>query len=288
MESFYIQQCLPRKLKLNQEYAQRANLLTDMWIVLQTVCPYWFGVLAVYAMILAASLWLSFALVNDSAVTDWSGGLLGGQAIIIALQLACLLSRRHCKGLLCYFGLPEVRQIGMGLGLAALVLLGVSTITTPSWPPRNIILINLCLSLLFLGGFRLLMRLWRERAAGPASTTAPMRVGIVGAGSLGIQLARSLNVEKRFGRTAVAFFDDDVSKWQKRIHEIPVVGMPECVLQGWADRLDEVAIAMPNASPSRIHEISQLFQKTKLRVYNVEWPVAAWGHSETRSNLAPA
>src|SRR5439155_25784124 len=52
-ETFYVQQCLPRKLKLNQDYAKRANLLTDTWIIVQTICPYWVGVLAVYALILA-------------------------------------------------------------------------------------------------------------------------------------------------------------------------------------------------------------------------------------------
>jgi lipopolysaccharide/colanic/teichoic acid biosynthesis glycosyltransferase len=40
MEQFYIEQCLPRKLQLNQEYAGKANLLTDTWIILQTICPY--------------------------------------------------------------------------------------------------------------------------------------------------------------------------------------------------------------------------------------------------------
>lgn len=37
LEEFYLQHCVPRKLQLNLEYAARANLLSDTWIILQTV-----------------------------------------------------------------------------------------------------------------------------------------------------------------------------------------------------------------------------------------------------------
>src|SRR5207249_8710807 len=87
--------------------------------------------------------------------------------------------------------------------------------------------------------------------------------------------------ERRFGRTAVAFFDDDSGKWQKHLHEIPIVGMPECLLQGWSERLDEVVIASPDASAERLQELSKLFQTLKLRVYTVNWPHASLSALET-------
>lgn len=37
VEEFYIRHCIPQKLRLNQEYAAHANLLSDTWIILQTV-----------------------------------------------------------------------------------------------------------------------------------------------------------------------------------------------------------------------------------------------------------
>lgn len=36
LEEFYLQHCVPRKLQLNLEYAARANLVSDTWIILQT------------------------------------------------------------------------------------------------------------------------------------------------------------------------------------------------------------------------------------------------------------
>lgn len=65
VEHFYIRFCIPRKLHLNQEYAQRANVLTDTWIILQTICPLRVGMISVYVAILACSFWFSYLLIHD-------------------------------------------------------------------------------------------------------------------------------------------------------------------------------------------------------------------------------
>src|SRR6267378_86529 len=65
LDKFYFEQCVPRKLGLNREYAERANLLSDSWIIVRTVCPYWIGVLVTYGIILIASFWISYELIYD-------------------------------------------------------------------------------------------------------------------------------------------------------------------------------------------------------------------------------
>ena len=50
VEGFYLQYCLPKKIELNREHAERASLLRDIWIIMQTLCPYWLGVLAIYGV----------------------------------------------------------------------------------------------------------------------------------------------------------------------------------------------------------------------------------------------
>jgi lipopolysaccharide/colanic/teichoic acid biosynthesis glycosyltransferase len=282
-EDFYVEHCLPRKLKLNEEYARQANILTDTWIIIQTICPYWAGVLGVYALVLGGSLWFSYELLANFGLSNAAWRQFAGQLpLVVGLQLICLLGRRQCHGLLCYFGLAEVWEVTIGLSQAALLLFAFSFIAPEALPQRNLILLNLCMSLLFLNGFRILFRLWRERSEGePSSLEVPQRrVAIIGAGKVGAQLARYLNRQKALGRTAVAFFDDDFSKWQKRIHAIPVVGMPECLVEGWSEKLDEVAIALPGPSPERLEELYQLFQKTNFKVYTFQWPLPPWAASE--------
>jgi len=282
-EEFYVEHCLPRKLKLNKEYALQSNLLTDTWIIIQTICPYWAGVLGVYALVLGGSFWFSSELLENFELSGSGWRQFAGQLpLVVGLQLICLLGRRQCHGLLCYFGLAEVWEVTVGLSQAALLLFVFSFVIPYALPQRNLLLMDLCISWLFLNGFRILFRLWRERAEGePSSLEVPQRrVAIIGAGKVGAQLARYLNTQKALARTAVAFFDDDFSKWQKSIHEIPVVGMPECLLEGWDEKLDEIAIALPGPSPERLEELHQLFQKTNLKVYTFQWPLPPWAPAE--------
>jgi hypothetical protein len=58
--------------------------------------------------------------------------------------------------------------------------------------------------------------------------------------------------------------------------------MPECLLQGWAEKLDEVVIALPNASPSRLHQIYQIFENKKLAVYRAGWSVPGWPEPDSQ------
>jgi lipopolysaccharide/colanic/teichoic acid biosynthesis glycosyltransferase len=283
LEDFYIQQCIPRKLRLNREYAERANLLSDTWIIVQTLCPYWVGVLVSCGIILAASFWLSYELVYDFSSPAMSAQQFWREiSLVLAWQLGCLTWRKQCRGLLSYFSFPELWQVGTALGVAAVGLLALRAAGDGS-PPRNVILVDLLVSVSLLSGFRVLLRLWRERSAGEEDAPAdpPARVGIIGAGSTGAELALELNVKKNYGRIVVAFFDDDFQKWQKCIHEVPVVGMPECLLEGWTKKLDEVVIAMPNAPADRIREIDQLLRKTSLKFYMASCPTRFWSRQQT-------
>jgi hypothetical protein len=271
-EQFYIEQCVPRKLELNEEYARHANLLTDTWIILQTLCPYWVGVMGIYAFILSASFAAAYALVSNFDPSAWAPFALQ-LPLVVGLQLICLLARRQCKGLLCYFGLSELGQTSIGLLQASLMLMGFWLVGGSSFAAPNVILTDLCTSLLFLAGFRVLLRLWRERTESdlPLTTSSAVRVGIIGAGSVGARLASCLLSQRKLGRVPVAFFDDDFAKWQKQIHQIPVIGMPECLAQGWSEKLDEVIIALPEASALRLRKIYEFLAGTRLKVYTLEW-----------------
>jgi hypothetical protein len=271
LEDFYVRHCIPRKLRLNREYAARANLLSDTWIIVQTLCPYWAGVLGVYGILLSASFCLAYAVIHDFRTPGLPAFQFARElSVALALQLACLSWRNQCRGLLSYFSFPELRQVGVAMALAAAGLLALWA-AGAGGPPRNVLLVHALLSFLLIGGFRALLRRWRVRSAGKSDATArpPARVGIIGAGTTGAQLALDLLDHPPCGRTAVAFFDDDFQKWRKCIHEVPVVGMPECLLGAWTGKLDEVIIAMPGAPESRLHEIRQMLLQTGLTFYAV-------------------
>jgi FlaA1/EpsC-like NDP-sugar epimerase len=190
-------------------------------------------------------------------------------AALVALQLGSLIWRKQCKGLLSYFSLPELKQIAVALTFSCILLLFLGKITGWEWAPANLIISDALLSLCALGGFRLLLRHWRENSSVEAakSSDSPRRVGIIGAGKTGRLLARQLIETKQSGRTVVAFFDDDCQKWDRGVHEIPVVGMPECLVDGWTRNLDEVVIALPESARRRTHQIRELIENVGLKIY---------------------
>jgi lipopolysaccharide/colanic/teichoic acid biosynthesis glycosyltransferase len=269
VEAFYLQHCVPRKLRLNLDYARSANLFTDAWIIVQTVCPYWITLLLAYSIVLAASFGAAYQLAHDFHPPPNSGADVQMMLAIVALQLGALVWRKQCKGLLSYFSLPELKQVAVALVFSCLLSLVPGALTGWERAPASLILIDAIVSLCALGGFRLLLRWWRENSSVEADTVAdpPRRVGIIGAGKRGSLLARQLTERQHPGRTVVAFFDDDCQKWYRRVHEIPVVGMPECVVDGWAANLDEVIIALPESAWRRVREIRELIENVGLRVY---------------------
>ncbi len=278
LEEFYLRHCLSRKLQINREYAGRANLFSDTWIILQTICPYWTTVLGCYGIILTLSFWFSRGLIYDFGPLTLSTFPFWRElGLTLTLQLGCLSLRKQWRGLLSYFSLPEVSQVAAALSLAGAGLLLCSA-AGDGHPPAKVILVDSLLSFSLLGGFRMLLRQWRERSEGEKCdrVNPPARVGIIGAGSAGAQLALGLTGNRNFGRMAVAFFDDDFHKWQKSIHDVPVVGMPECLLDGWEDKLDEVVITLSDAPVDRLREIERLLHKTKLRVFTAPYPARFW------------
>lgn len=267
LEAFYLRYCVPRKISLNLQYAASANLLTDVWIILQTVCPYWLRIASLYGLILGFSFWLTAEILGNFNLPFGFWRHYGWpMALVVCLQLAFLERGRQCNPLLGFFDFHELPRLSSLLLLAGLAAFGVSRLQ-PLWNlPYSFLPLNLLLSVTLLGGFHIFLRKWREWQAPPAG--ASRRVAIVGANSAGRLLAFEWRTNRTSGRKVVAFFDDDCRKWHKRCDNIAVVGMPECLLNGWSEQVDEVVLALSDTSENRRREIGALLQHHGFHVVN--------------------
>ncbi len=271
VEEFYVKHCIPRKFSLNLQYAQRANLMEDILIIYETLCPYWLSIFSTYIFAQAFSLWLAYQLRYDFDVPPQEMIAMERMGlIIIPIQLVCLMWRRQIVGLLSYFDLPEIKQLFFSLSLAALIQLFIWFITNGMFmPARSIIVMDFIIAMMVIGGTRMILRLLRETQSDRnrrSEKTEVLRVGIIGAGELGTWLAHELNFRKKGNRRIEAFFDDDPDKWNRQLHGVPVVGMPECILQGaWAGKLDEVIVPMPGASSARLKQIKSILGSSNIR-----------------------
>jgi lipopolysaccharide/colanic/teichoic acid biosynthesis glycosyltransferase len=278
VEKFYLQYCLPKKIELNLQYARRANFLRDIWIIVQTLCPYWLGVLIIYAIALTTSFGLAYELRSDfNANRQDYEEFRRYLPWIIFPQLILLFWGGQLRGLISYFSIPELRRTAVALLIAFCIQFGLCNFSQGRLEPnRSLLLIDLFLSFCALCSVRMAFRFLREHSADekPVNTIAVRRVAIIGTGELATNLALDFARGKNSRRRVIAFFDDDPHTWHKRPHDIPVIGMPECLLNTeWESRIDEVILALPEGDLGRVREIHEMLKARPVKITDASgWP----------------
>ena len=223
------------------------------------------------------ALWLAFYLrLGDSERIV----PLGGHAwlFILAPLLAIPLYVRSglYRAVLRYLGSDALLTIFRAVTLSAL-LLALAIYLRPNPPalvPRSLVFIYWLLSLLMVGGLRLLMRqffLGDWRASGKVlrfhrHDNLP-KVAIYGAGAAGNQLLASLRAGRHM--RPVAFIDDDKNIGNRVIAGLRVY-RPRRIEQMISDTgATEVLLAMPSASRARRREILTALEKFPLHVRTI-------------------
>lgn len=182
------------------------------------------------------------------------------------------------RAVLRYFGNDALITIIKAVTLSALVLglLIYWVGNKDNVVPRSITFNYWWLSMIMLGGLRLLMRQyflgdWFNSAAtqggrfnqGEAST----RVAIYGAGAAGNQLMAALRMGKAM--RPVAFIDDDASLTNRMIAGLQVYAPKNLQRMIDATGAEEILLALPSASRSRRREILNLLEGYPLHVRSV-------------------
>jgi FlaA1/EpsC-like NDP-sugar epimerase len=225
-----------------------------------------------YTLVLAISLWLAYLLRFDFHLpTDEVANMKRLGLFIIPMELFFLFRGRQISGLLSYFDVAEMKLLASGLAQATALQLVVWFVTQGDFMPgRGVILVNGGLAFLLLlalrTGLRHLRLMRQSRTKQRGTGEGVLQVGIVGAGELGGWLARQFNAAGRGRRKVVVFFDDDADKWNMRLCDVPVAGMPECLANGsWQGRLDEVIVAVPGATAERQQQILSILAAANIR-----------------------
>ena len=226
---------------------------------------------------LAASLWLGYQVRFNFAVPgDAERTFPLVFAWVIGFKLACLWRFREFDALPDYFSLSDFLRLLWIMFGAGFVVFAVSTQLGSDYaPPRGVVPADFSFSVLALTAVRLAFRRAQMREGisvrkKKSPRQRARRAGIVGAGLVGTALAQEFSARRDLGLQAVAFFDDDRMKWGKHVHNIPVVGAPETLLNGHANlELEEVIIAMPSASARRVAEIVRTLEQLRIKFSTV-------------------
>ena len=132
-----------------------------------------------------------------------------------------------------------------------------------NWFPRSYFILDGLLSLIFIGGSRVMVRVVFERTeierhASSQLTGGRKRVIIVGAGDAGAIVAREI-LRKRRNYELIGFVDYDERKKGQRIQGHPVLGVHNDLQEAIRRyRVDQVIIAIPNAPGTVVRRVLEM------------------------------
>ena len=143
--------------------------------------------------------------------------------------------------------------------------------------PRSVFIIDAFLTLFFIGGIRLFIRLIHQTATSNIVNTRRFpffqnmkkglkRLLIIGAGDAGEKILRELHGNPRLKYDVVGFLDDDPKKHGMQIHGVPVHGYIDQLLDLISKHeVDELLIAIASATRKEMRRIVDLCKETSLK-----------------------
>ena len=153
-----------------------------------------------------------------------------------------------------YVGISDLLDISKAslLSSSLIFCLVEAVLRLPGYP-RSVVVIDLFLTIMVLGGARFAVRAYTERAR---TYGAQRNTLVVGAGEAGSAIVRELKQNPALNYNPIGFVDDDLSKKGVKIHGVKVLGstdeLHELVME---HRVSCVMIAIPHVKGRLIERI---------------------------------
>ena len=223
-----------------------------------------------YSIICIVSLWLAYQLRFDFNVPSAvRRDMLWVFLWVIPFKLLLIELFRQFDPVLSFYSTPDLFKIFFALLCASAAMLVVYFFLGIEYaPPRAVILADLFLSFGGISTMRLGIRIYSQKADVRHAEEEGFvrRVGIIGSEDAAANLAKELFYRPTLKRKPVAFFDEDPRRHGLRIHDLPILGSPELLLdEDVRTAIDEVVIAMPGAPAKKVREIIAILQQAKLK-----------------------
>jgi len=222
---------------------------------------------AAAALAWMAAYWLRF---NLDVPHEFAEIMLARLPIVLAVHVAVFSALGLYRGLWRYASLPDLRNILVAVGIAALAVPALITLLDRGeGVPRSVYLMTPLLLAVVMGGSRLGYRAWREgRLLAIVAKPQAAPVLVIGAGSAAAALLKELDASTQW--RVVGLLDDDAQKRGAELFGVKVLGPVEG-LAGIAERLSvtQVVIAMPGATHQERQRVVALCNRAGIAVMTV-------------------
>jgi len=184
---------------------------------------------------------------------------------LVAIKMSVLYLMGVYRGEWRYAGFLDVVLLLRAATLASLVAVAVLVLTTRLVNvSRAALILDWLLTVVFLSGARLSIRLLQEMLAAQRSAGRP--VLLFGAGEGGLLLLAELRNNPALGLRPVGFLDDDPSKQGRQLRGIPVLGtrrdIPELVRRL---KIAEVVVAAPSMARNDLEAVQTICAEAGVR-----------------------
>lgn len=222
-------------------------------------------------LLVAAAYLLAYYLRFDMAIpgNEW---LNIRQTFLYALgiKLGSFFAFGLYRGMWRYTGLVDLRRVVVAVTFASMALILLIAYQYRFYGfPRSVYVIDWVLTLLFIGGVRIIVRIVLNRGFSHGGVFSRgndkgKKLLIIGAGAGGEKVLREIMDNPVLKFQPVGFLDDDRSKWSKSIHGVPVLGAVDLIRDLQID-FDEILIAIPSGKGDQIRRIVDLCEETGKR-----------------------
>jgi FlaA1/EpsC-like NDP-sugar epimerase len=227
-------------------HASRRVLVVGVHVVLIVVANY-------------AAFWLRF----DGSIPEREMALFVRMLpVLVTIFGLMFIPFRLYGGLWRYTGIWDLQSIIAGVTAGSVwFFIVVHWIVGIAEYPRSVYLIEPVLLIFFMGGLRLVWRLYPELRR----ARREKRVLIIGAGNAGEMIVREMKKDPSYDYEPIGFVDDDPAKVGHRIHGVPVLGGRQDLSRIMIDEAPhEVLVAIPRADPPSVRGIVKILEPFKV------------------------
>jgi len=213
------------------------------------------------ASLVAGAYYLAFYLRFDGDIPEGFLWLFSRSvAPLVVLKILIFFAFGLYRGMWRFTGLNDLRNVVAASLAATMTMIVYFTLLGRALGfPWSVFVIDFVMTLMFVGGARVAVRLIMNRGSGLpeglwGADRSRKRIMIIGAGNTGEKVVREMMDSPAMKMRPVGFLDDDRGKLGKAIHGVPVKGVTT-ELGKFQHEFDEVLIAIPSVKGPQMRAI---------------------------------